>query len=166
MQNLNPEQHDTGTRLATPSPRRPFSECNKGNRRRLHAGYASSKMGIIYNKVSPSLNKVCLFCFFCFNKHKWDDIRGNKPKICDDKPQDTMVFGIIINVRLCVYLPFSQLIFPMALNACKTTFGSSLSRCDKMAEISPAFTHGTLVSSKTKTTQRICSKKIYSLKVS
>ena len=39
MRHLYPEQHDTGTRLATPTRRRPSSECNKGNRRRLHAGY-------------------------------------------------------------------------------------------------------------------------------
>ena len=39
MRHLYPEQHDAGTRLATPTRRRPFSECNKGNRRRLRAGY-------------------------------------------------------------------------------------------------------------------------------
>ena len=29
MRNLNPEQHDTGTRLATPSRRRPFPSATK-----------------------------------------------------------------------------------------------------------------------------------------
>ena len=31
-------QRDAGTRLATALRRRPFTACNKGNRRRLHAG--------------------------------------------------------------------------------------------------------------------------------
>ena len=31
-------QRDAGTRLATALRRRPFSACNKGNRRRLHEG--------------------------------------------------------------------------------------------------------------------------------
>ena len=52
MRNLNPEQHDTGTRLATPSRRRPFSECNKGNRRRLHAGYLQVEHGIANEKTN------------------------------------------------------------------------------------------------------------------
>ena len=38
MRNRIPCQRDTGTRLATALRRRPFSACNKGNRRRLHAG--------------------------------------------------------------------------------------------------------------------------------
>ena len=38
----------------------------------------------------------------------------------------------------------------MALKACKTTFESSLSRRDKIVVISPAFTHGTLLSSEMK----------------
>ena len=38
MRNRIPCQRDAGTRLATALRRRPFSECNKGNRRRLHAG--------------------------------------------------------------------------------------------------------------------------------
>ena len=38
MRNRIPCQRDAGTRLATALPRRPFSACNKGNRRRLHAG--------------------------------------------------------------------------------------------------------------------------------
>ena len=38
MRNRIPCQRDAGTRLATALRRRPFSACNKGNRRRLHAG--------------------------------------------------------------------------------------------------------------------------------
>ena len=38
MRNLEPEQQDTGTRLATPFRRRPFPRV-EGNRRRLPAGY-------------------------------------------------------------------------------------------------------------------------------
>ena len=38
MRKRIPCQRDAGTRLATALCRRPFSECNKGNRRRLHAG--------------------------------------------------------------------------------------------------------------------------------
>ena len=38
MRNRIPCQRDAGTRLATALRRRPFSTCNKGNRRRLHAG--------------------------------------------------------------------------------------------------------------------------------
>ena len=49
-----------------------------------------------------------------------------------------------------VYLPLSKLIFPIALKDCRTTFGSSLSRFDKMVDMSPALTQGTLVSSKKK----------------
>ena len=36
-------QQDAGTRLATALRRRPFSACNKGNRRRLHAGKSLSR---------------------------------------------------------------------------------------------------------------------------
>lgn len=49
-----------------------------------------------------------------------------------------------------LHLPFSALIFPRALKACSKIFGSSLSRFDKMLVINPAFTQGTLVSSKNK----------------
>ena len=38
MRHRIPCQRDVGTRLATALHRRPFSACNKGNRRRLHAG--------------------------------------------------------------------------------------------------------------------------------
>ena len=38
MRNRIPCQRDAGTRLVTALRRRPFSACNKGNRRRLHAG--------------------------------------------------------------------------------------------------------------------------------
>ena len=38
MRNRIPCRRDAGTRLATASRRRPFPACNKGNRRRLHAG--------------------------------------------------------------------------------------------------------------------------------
>ena len=38
MRNRIPCQRDAGTQLATALRRRPFSACNKGNRRRLHAG--------------------------------------------------------------------------------------------------------------------------------
>ena len=37
-------QRDAGTRLATALRKRPFSACNKGNRRRLHAGNFSADM--------------------------------------------------------------------------------------------------------------------------
>ena len=43
MRNRIPCQRDAGTRLATALRRRPFSACNKGNKRRLHAGNAISK---------------------------------------------------------------------------------------------------------------------------
>ena len=43
MRNRIPCQRDAGTRLATALRRRPFSACNKGNRRRLHAGNARSR---------------------------------------------------------------------------------------------------------------------------
>ena len=56
MRNLNPEQHDTGTRLATPSRRRPFSECNKGNRRRLHAGYRETNT--VFRDTTNSLRET------------------------------------------------------------------------------------------------------------
>ena len=38
MRNRIPCQRDAGTRLATALRRRPFSACDKGNRRLLHAG--------------------------------------------------------------------------------------------------------------------------------
>ena len=53
MRNRRPCQRDAGTRLATALRRRPFSACNKGNRRRLHAG----------NK--PTV-KSCLFFKYVF----------------------------------------------------------------------------------------------------
>ena len=53
MRNRIPCQRDAGTRLATALRRRPFSACNKGNRRRLHAG----------NK--PTV-KSCLFFKYVF----------------------------------------------------------------------------------------------------
>ena len=43
MRNRIPCQRDAGTWLATALRRRPFSACNKGNRRRLHAGKAKPK---------------------------------------------------------------------------------------------------------------------------
>ena len=43
MRNRIPCQRDAGTRLATALRRRPFSTCNKGNRRRLHAGNLSCR---------------------------------------------------------------------------------------------------------------------------
>ena len=43
-----PCQRDAGTRLATALRRRPFSACNKGNRRCLHAGNMSSSEDISY----------------------------------------------------------------------------------------------------------------------
>ena len=42
MRNRIPCQRDAGTRLATALRRRPFSACNQGNRRRLHAGNANT----------------------------------------------------------------------------------------------------------------------------
>ena len=57
MRHLYPEQHDTGTRLAMPTRRRPFSECNKGNRRRLHAGYKYRDV-IRRNKLLKGLTKL------------------------------------------------------------------------------------------------------------
>ena len=58
-----------------------------------------------------------------------------------------MVWG---HISAKLHLPFSALIFPIALKACSKIFGSSLSRFDKMLVINPAFTQGTLVSSKNK----------------
>lgn len=58
-----------------------------------------------------------------------------------------MVWG---HIFAKLHLPFSALIFPRALKACSKIFGSSLSRFDKMLVINPAFTQGTLVSSKNK----------------
>ena len=45
---IAPCQRDAGTRLATALRRRPFSACNKGNRRCLHAGNMSSREDISY----------------------------------------------------------------------------------------------------------------------
>lgn len=58
-----------------------------------------------------------------------------------------MVWG---HICAKLHLPFSALIFPRALKACSKIFESSLSRFDKMLVINPAFTQGTLVSSKNK----------------
>ena len=58
-----------------------------------------------------------------------------------------MVWG---HICAKLHLPFSALIFPRALKACSKIFGSSLSRFDRMLVINPAFTQGTLVSSKNK----------------
>ena len=49
MRNRIPCQPDAGTRLATALRRRPFPACNKGNRRRLHAGNST-----------PSLSSLCM----------------------------------------------------------------------------------------------------------
>ena len=59
MWNRIPCQWDAGTRLVTALRRRPFSACNKGNRRRLHAGNFclwlccySYYRGVHYSRVS------------------------------------------------------------------------------------------------------------------
>ena len=46
-----PCQRDAGTRLATALRRRPFSACNKGNRRRPHAG----NLGTTARSYGPEL---------------------------------------------------------------------------------------------------------------
>ena len=57
-----PCQRDAGTRLTTALRRRPFSTCNKGNRRRLHAGKGSADKD--WNPVSGILNpKRVLDCY-------------------------------------------------------------------------------------------------------
>ena len=63
-----------------------------------------------------------------------------------------LITKFIIWGHICakLHLPFSALIFPRALKACSKIFGSLLSRFDKMLVINPAFTQGTLVSSKNK----------------
>ena len=47
MRNRIPCQQDAGTQLATALRRRPFSACNKGNRRRLHTGKSCVVMSVI-----------------------------------------------------------------------------------------------------------------------
>ena len=58
MRNRIPCQRDAGTRLATALRRRPFSACNKGNRRRLHAGnfFTRATTKVVYLLVVTDLS--------------------------------------------------------------------------------------------------------------
>ena len=75
MRNRIPCQRDAGTRLATALRRRPFSACNKGNRRRLHAGKWACcqnttsgilSTGIFVQGTWLMLRSIWLFFHFCW----------------------------------------------------------------------------------------------------
>ena len=51
-------QRDAGTRLATVLRRRPFSACNKGNRRRLYAGKSVVGRCLLLEVIAQSLNRL------------------------------------------------------------------------------------------------------------
>ena len=69
MPNRIPCQRDAGTRLATALRRRPFSACNKGNRRRLHAG----------NTVGMKMENVCSLAV---GKTKFPQVKGKQTSTC------------------------------------------------------------------------------------
>ena len=59
MRNRIPCQRDAGTRLATALRRRPFSACNKGNRRHLHAGNTTLEPPYwMFSRISEVGSKV------------------------------------------------------------------------------------------------------------
>ena len=65
MRNRIPCQRDAGTRLAMALCRHPFSACNKGNRRRLHAGKQTTITGNNWMKVNY-IWVLCLRLFFIY----------------------------------------------------------------------------------------------------
>ena len=74
MQNRIPCQRDAGTRLATALRRCPFSACNKGNRRRLHAERRK--------KEGDSKSNNAMSCLFCCDLHLTIVFSGLYCKIC------------------------------------------------------------------------------------
>ena len=74
MQNRIPCQRDAGTRLAMALRRCPFSTCNKGNRRRLHAERRK--------KEGDSKSNNAMSCLFCCDLHLTIVFSGLYCKIC------------------------------------------------------------------------------------
>ena len=71
-------QRDAGTRLATALRRRPFSACNKGNWRRLHAGNEAYCEIRIFSKVCLCMkilvwSFVILWGFLPLNQRRYPD---------------------------------------------------------------------------------------------
>ena len=102
MRNRIPCQRDAGTRLATALRRRPFSACNKGNRRRLHAGNDETSATWIVCDSPDSLQDETYYLNNVFSKNNCntDFVRRNTHSNTDSNTQTKLNSGPVTTATI------------------------------------------------------------------